>query len=294
MLDCLIIGGGPAGLTAAIYLARYRRRIKVIDAGASRAALIPKSHNYPGFKGIGGSDLIERLRDQALRYGAGLEAGSVTALERRTDGIFAAQYAGTETRARYVLLATGLIDGIPHIDGMRELEGEIVRFCPICDGYEAIDQRIGVIGGMAAAGKEALFLRTYSRQVFLFATDDEQHPETAGALREAGIEITRRPVRVEQSGEKAAVMVEDGTRYEVDVLYPAFGCDVRSELATTLGARCNEVGCLLVDDHQRTSVEGLYAAGDVVSELNQLSVAAGHAAVAATDIHNRLPRNFRC
>jgi thioredoxin reductase (NADPH) len=79
----------------------------------------------------------------------------------------------------------------------------------------------------------------------------------------------------------------------VDVLYPALGCDVRSQLATALGARCTEIGNLHVDDKQRTSVEGLYAAGDVVTDLHQLSVATGHAAVAATAIHNSLPRNFR-
>src|SRR3954453_1796972 len=110
MLDCLIVGGGPAGLTAAIYLARYRRKTRLVDSGESRAGLIPESHNYPGFKGIGGPDLLRRLRDQALLYGAVLEQGRVTALVGDEDGNFIANCGGAETRARFVLLATGLVD----------------------------------------------------------------------------------------------------------------------------------------------------------------------------------------
>src|SRR5215218_6250161 len=114
MLDCLIIGGGPAGLITAIYLARYRRDTRVIDAGGSRAALIPTSHNYPGFPdGISGRELLVRLREQARRYGATLTAGSVERVELAADGTFRA-FAGTETiAARTVVLATGAMDVEP-------------------------------------------------------------------------------------------------------------------------------------------------------------------------------------
>ena len=112
MLDCLIIGGGPAGLTAAIYLARYRRQALVVDAGESRAALIPESHNYPGFQGIAGPALLERLRAQARRYGAELRRGTVSALARDGD-VFTAVADGERLRARTVILATGLVDKKP-------------------------------------------------------------------------------------------------------------------------------------------------------------------------------------
>ena len=149
MLDCLIVGGGPAGLTAAIYLARYRRRARVIDEGKSRAALIPESHNYPGFKGIAGPDLLARLRDQALLYGGALERGNVTTLDRRPDGGFVATNGSREILARSVLLATGLVDARPQIDGLGDgIYSGAVRFCPICDGFEAMDQRVGVMGDM--------------------------------------------------------------------------------------------------------------------------------------------------
>jgi thioredoxin reductase (NADPH) len=294
MLDCLIVGGGPAGLTAAIYLARYRRKTRLIDSGESRAALIPESHNYPGFRGIGGPDLLRRLRDQAVSYGAMLEQGRVSALTGDQDSVFIAECDDRQIRARFVLLASGLVDEAPQIEGLTDgVYSGVIRFCPVCDGFEAMDRCIGVVGNMESAGKKALFLRTYSRQISVFSTDDQQSSPLSDNLRESGIAILGRPVRVVRSGEKVTVIVADGGRHDLDVLYPALGCNVRSELATQLGALCSDEGNLQVDGHQQTTVPGLYAAGDVVTDLHQLSVATGHAAVAATAIHNKLPRNFR-
>lgn len=296
MLDCLIIGGGPAGLTAAIYLARYRRSTRVIDAGNSRAALIPESHNYPGFQGIGGPDLLRRLREQARRYEAELEAGEVTTLLREDDGSFIAASGGRAVRARTVLLASGLVDDKPLTEGLREgIAHGAIRFCPICDGYEAIDRKVGVLGPVETAGRKALFMRTYTRDVTLYATDDAQSAsdDLGRELQEAEVALGGVPLRVDPEGDTVTVTVEGGGRQMLDTLYPAMGCDVRSAIATTLGAACTDNGNLKVDDRQRTSVAGLYAAGDVVSDLHQLSVATGHAAIAATDIHNRLARNLR-
>lgn len=293
MFDCLIIGGGPAGLTAAIYLARYRRRIVLIDAGQSRAALIPESHNYPGFQGIAGPALLERLRGQALRYGATLERGTVSALAR-DGGVFSAQVDGKSLRAHTVVMATGLIDKKPQTEGLREgIAHGAIRFCPICDGYEATDKRIGVLGPFKTAGEKALFMRTYSRDVRLFVTDGVHADDLKHALDEAGIAIAGVAARVDPSAEGVSVTVEGGKTHVLDVLYPAMGCTVRSDLAAAVGADRNAIGNLSVDEHQATTVEGLFGAGDVVTDLHQLSVATGHAAVAATAIHNRLSRNNR-
>ena len=292
MLDCLIIGGGPAGLTAAIYLARYRRDVLVVDAGRSRAALIPESHNYPGFKGINGRALLERLREQARLYGAGLETATVTALARDGD-VFTAEAAGKRLRARTVLMATGIVDKKPVTDGLREgIAHGAIRFCPICDAYEARDKRIGVLGPFDTAAHKALFLRTYSRAVWLFPTDGAKRGDLAQALDDAGVVSAGVPERVTPSADGVTILA-GGVAHTLDTLYPVMGCDVRSDLATALGAACNDIGNLRVDDHQRTSVPGLFGAGDVVSDLHQLSVAAGHAAIAATSIHNHLEPNFR-
>jgi thioredoxin reductase (NADPH) len=293
MLDCLIIGGGPAGLTAANYLARYRRRALVVDDQASRAALIPASHNYPGFKGIEGRELLARLRDQAERYGAKIEYGRIESLCRGPAERFVALHGRRQIEARVVLLATGLVDERPNIVGIdAAIRGGAVRFCPICDSFEAMNRCIGVLGAADEAGKKALFLRTYSRHVTFFPTDGaSMTDEHRRAFEAAKVSISGTPVEIDYRGQRLGVKVEGGETISLDVLYPALGCRVRSELAVSVGAKCTAVGTLRVNEHQQTSVSGLYAAGDVVSDLHQIVVATSHAAVAATAIHNRLPRN---
>ena len=294
VLDCLIIGGGPAGLLAAIYLGRYLRTVQIIDAGESRAATIPESHNYPGFFGIAGSELLRRLNAQAREYGAELVSGRVTSLRKESES-FVATCSGSDVNARFILIATGLVDHCPPIEGPPACPSEVIRFCPICDGYEAIDRRVGVLGDIKAGGKKALFLRTYTKDVSLFLTDETtEDVEWHENLTKADVKIVGKLKQIRQTPDNTVTIVAHGGQsYEVDALYPALGCNVRSDLATGLGALSTANGNLEVDDHQRTSIDGLYAAGDVVTDLHQLSVAFGHAAIAATDIHNRLPANPR-
>jgi thioredoxin reductase (NADPH) len=297
ILDCLIVGGGPAGLTAATYLARFRRRVLVADEGQSRAALIPLSHNYPGYSGISGRDLLAVLRAQAERYGARHRSGRVDALEPAEDHSFVASIGRSRIRAKTVLLATGIVDVNPALDGLSQaVQDGALRYCPICDGYETIDLRIGVLGTMKSAARKAVFMRTYSADVTLLLTEEPSPEDEAQIeiLREAGVAIAPGVVRdMVASGDTVRAMLAGGETCEMDLFYPALGCDVRSGLATALGARTDEQGCLVVDQHQQTGIPGLLAAGDVVSDLHQISVAFGHAAVAATAIHNALPYNFR-
>jgi thioredoxin reductase (NADPH) len=297
IIDCLIVGGGPAGLTAATYLGRYRRSVMLVDAGESRAAFIPESHNYPGYAGIAGADLLKLLRRQAGEFGAKLVVGRVDALEPEGDQLLLARFGGETVRARSVLLATGIIDKDPPLPGIRiAVQKGTLRYCPICDGYEVTDQRIGVFGPVQTGGKKALFLRTYSADVTLLLTEapTDADGEMLQTLDQCGVTVSSAlRFDLEEQGTQIAALFADGTRHEFDVIYPALGCEVRSGLATALGATSDEVGCLLVDPHQRTAVPGILAAGDVVSDLHQLSVAVGHAAIASTAIHNSLPRNFR-
>jgi thioredoxin reductase (NADPH) len=295
LYDCAIIGGGPAGFTAAVYPARYRRRVVLFDGGESRASLIPQSHNYPGFpNGVSGPGLLGALRKQALGYCVRTVGARVTELKRDGEG-FAAIFDGQEIRARLVLLATGIVDGSPDLPGLNEAIAEgLIRYCPVCDGYEASGRRIAVLGdGNDAAGK-ARFLRTYSNDVTLLSLDGraDNTQEREKSLREAHVKVAGRVNAMRNSGGEIQAVLEDGQSLSFDVVYPALGCAVSSELAVALGARTNDVGCLEVDRHQRTTVEGIYAAGDVVSDLHQIAVATGHAAIAATDIHRSLPRNF--
>jgi thioredoxin reductase (NADPH) len=290
--DCLIIGGGPAGLTAAVYLARYRRRIILFDNGESRASLIPESHNYPGFPdGVSGPGLLRALGKQAQAYGIQMVGARITGLKRDDRGL-AATSGGQEIKARSVLLATGIVDQSPDLPGHDEAVARgLIRYCPVCDAYEATDQRIGVLGRGDDASSKARFLRTYSKDVTLLSLDELGG--SAGPLREAGIKVAGPVVAIEHSAEGMRAVLQSGQTLSLDVIYPALGCGVRSELASRLGARTNDVGCLEVDSHQRTTVAGIYAAGDVVSDLHQIAVGTGHAAIAATHIHKSLPENFK-
>lgn len=285
-LDCLIVGAGPAGLVAATYLARYRRRIALVDAGASRARWIPTSHNCPGFPlGVSGTTLLARLREQAEGHGVVVEHGRIESLARDGDGFLARDAAGGEWRAAMVVLATGIVDRLPEVDGgpgvlAAAIEAGTLRLCAICDGYEAQDSRIAVLAPKDEAEGHARFLRTFSRSVDVIDSD-----------RPYRLSCDAGGCRVECEGEAGGG--GQASVREYDTLYPVLGGDSQSQLAAALGAELDDEGALRTDDHQQTSVPGLYAIGDVVSALNQIAVAVGHAAVAATAVHNRLPPNPR-
>lgn len=315
-VDCLIIGAGPGGLTAAIYLARFRRNIAIVDSGFSRAALIPTTHNCPGFPdGISGKDLLYRLRSQAGHYGADVRTGEVTHL-KRTESLFEAEISnnshssrssdssqsgsgegnGASTiRAITVLLATGTADSRLNTEDWKTcIRNGLIRLCPICDAFEVQNQSIALVSSSPREGvKHALFLRTYSQNVTLIyegkavLTNAEKKK-----LRKLNIDVIEDASDCIHITEETnpSVRLSSGEELHFDVIYPMLGESPRSKLATQLGARCNNQGKLIVDRHQRTTVPGVYAVGDVVDELNQISVAAAHAAIASTDIHNRLNR----
>lgn len=291
-LDALVIGAGPAGLTSAIYLARFRRRIALVDAGHSRASYIPRTRNYPGFPdGISGDELLSRLRAQAGRYGARVTPGLVTSLERR-EGHFVAQ-AEERYVARRVILATGIVDKEPEMAGLKEAVARgAIRLCAICDGHEVIDRDVAVYGPAEDAIRHARFMKTFSPRITVLLTREGAGLSAAHreALARERLDCVEAPVAgLALAGDgRARVSFGDGTERAFETVYPVLGCRMRSELALALGARTTEAGDILVDDHQRTSVAGLYAVGDVVAALNQLSVAVGHAAIAATDLHNSL------
>jgi thioredoxin reductase (NADPH) len=290
----VIVGGGPAGLTAAVYLARYRRRVVVFDSGESRAGLIPESHNYPGFPdGISGNGLLASLRAQATQYGVTIIPSEVTALERSGLG-FRVLHGLGETETSFVLVATGIVDEHPEMDGSADAIAEgLVRYCPVCDAYEATDKKIAVFGAGSDAASKAKFLRSYSADVTWLRSVNESPSIHDGAMaNDVGIDVLNSVDKLERV-DGGICARSGGTTFRFDLLYPALGCDVRSDIALKLGAQTTKVGCLLVDEHQRTTIKGLYAAGDVVSDLHQIAVATGHAAIAATHIHKMLEPRLR-
>jgi thioredoxin reductase (NADPH) len=292
-IDCLIVGAGPAGLTAAIYLARFRRSIALVDAGNPRASYIPRTRNYPGFPdGISGTELLERLTLQAARYGAKVQAGLVESIERDGDA-FVASVGDERIHARKVLLATGIVDKEPEMRDIREaIRCGCIRLCPICDGFEVADTTVAVYGPAKNATKHALFIRTFVREATVLVPrgDEPLTRDECEELHRCGVHVVDAPVAqiYMTDDRRAGVRTADGAEHVFDTVYPSLGCRPRVELATALGAKCAGEGEVVVDAHQETSVPGLYAAGDVVAALNQISVATGHAAIAATAIHNAL------
>jgi thioredoxin reductase (NADPH) len=294
LLDALVIGAGPAGLAAAIYLGRFKRRFVVVHGGDSRARYIPLSRNHPGFPdGISGRDLLERMQLQAERFGAVLQPGVVTSLRVRKGGFVARLADGEEITAATVLLASGVKDVLPpFVDVEEAVRKGLLRVCPICDGFEVQGKEVGVIGDGIKGAREALFLTNYSQRICLVHVGmSEQLPaEERVRLEHAGIEVVDSSARQLALDPEcaSAICFSGGEIRHFDVLYSALGTKPRSELAIQLGASVTPDSCLTVSDHQETTVSGLYAAGDLVRGLNQISTAEGEAAIAATAIHNRL------
>jgi thioredoxin reductase (NADPH) len=291
--DCIIIGGGPAGLTAAIYLGRFLRKCVVIDAGDGRALSIPRSRNLPGFPdGIGGADLLSRMKRQALAYGAAIRDGKVNHLAQVGDW-FVAEVGATTYRSRTVILATGVLNHRPVMPAEAHdaaLARGLIRYCSVCDGFEAQGMNIAVLGCDHHGAAEAEFLRPYGARVTLLAQRAASLPWLDDArLIRLGIDIVKEAAHeIRFHGDQVIVKFIGGRELAFDTLYPALGSTPHSQLITAIGAQVSNLGCVLTDAHQQTCVPGLFAAGDVVEGLDQISVATGQAAEAATAIHNLL------
>ncbi len=288
--DCIVVGGGAAGLTAAVYLARFRRRVMVIDGYASRARYIPTSHNCPGFPdGISGLDLLATLRRHARNFDARVTRGTVTSL-RRQRGFFELKMKRRTLHARTVLLATGIVDLLPDVSGTRAaIHRGVMRLCPICDGFEASGQRIAVLGPASSVIGHAKFLRTYSDRITAVLSESTAlSARNRTIARRHGIAIIEYPHAIRLSASGCRIRDAQGD-HQFDCLYPALGFKPKCRLASDVAARVDRHGEILVGRHMQTSIPGLFAAGDCVSGLHQISVATGQAAVAATAIHNYLP-----
>jgi thioredoxin reductase (NADPH) len=292
--DCLVIGGGPAGLTAAIYLVRFHLSLKLVDAGKSRASWIPCTHNHAGYPGgISGKELLARMKEQAQMYGAAIITNRVTRLDR-VEGGFRAEWGAGSATARTVLIATGVTNRRPPMD--EDLHDEalargLIRYCPICDGYEVTDKKVGVIGSGRHGVAEAVFLRGFTEDITLIAPDTvhELSEGDQARLKEYGIKTVDGPCAAVAAHDDCIVVDTPDGHHTFDSVYPALGSDTHTELAEQVGAELKD-GNIVVDDHQRTTVPGLYAAGDVVLGLDQISHAMGEGGVAATTIRNDLAK----
>ncbi|ACP22984.1 NADPH dependent thioredoxin reductase (plasmid) [Sinorhizobium fredii NGR234] len=292
--DCIVVGGGPAGLAASVYLARLNRRVVVVDEGNSRASLIPRSYNHPAFPdGVPGQALLDRMHEQASRYGVEHVAGRADLLERLDDG-FRCISAGQSIQSRAIICATGLVDVLPPWPDATELvrHGNL-RVCPICDGYEINGAPVVVIGNSRRAMKEAAFLLSFTDDVTVVTLGAEPEGLSPAVIKPPIRLVTaqlarHRPV----SEDRIALEFLDGTMLEAVAVYSALGCRPQSLLARAIGVRLDEEGRIPTDQHQRTNVRRFYAIGDVVTGLNQMGVAMAQGEIAAVAAHNDLTEAF--
>jgi thioredoxin reductase len=267
MDDAIIVGGGPAGLAAALTLGRGRRRVLLLDAGEGRNAPADAVHNLLAHDGTPPEELRRIGRGQLARY------GSVRFREARVDraqalagGGFRLELAGGEgVEARRLLLATGLVDELPAIDGLAALWGRSAFHCPYCHGYEVSGRRLAVLGAGPERMRLALQLTRFSDDLVLCTHGQPLQRDLAELLAANGVPVADEPVRRFEGGDGRLerIVLEGGAPLDRDAVFIPTSLRQRSELAAWLGCALLPDGCVEVDEFARTSVPGVYAAGDM-------------------------------
>jgi len=280
--DGLIVGGGPAGLSAAIYLARYNRSVLVADRGSGRSTSHEVNENYLGFPdGIASTQLRELGREQARRFGVELMSDDVSGIEH-VDGVFRASSVRREYRARTVIFATGATDVFPDFELMREYVGRSLFWCITCDGYKVRGRRVVVVGHDGSAAVTALQFLNFTERVRIVtnrsAGEAALSEEKRGDLARRGIEVYEGCIAEVQGahGMMQALRLDDGREIELDAMFNQQGATPNSELAQSLGVETSYHGWIKCDVEQRTNVERVYAAGDVTRMFAHQIVTAAH------------------
>ncbi len=293
--DAIIIGGGPAGLSAALVLARCRRNVIVIDAGHTRNAAARHMHNYLTRDGVPPRE-FRRLARAELRN-LGVRTLNATAVDaaRNRDGLFTIRLAsGRELRSRALLLATGVVDVLPQVPGFDTLYGRTIHHCPYCDGYPYADKRLAAYGKGRAAIGLAMLLKQWTDDVIactdgepLTAADRARAKRHGIALRES--RVTRFEGR---AGRLRRVHFSRGEPLDRDGLFFNTGQVQRSGLAAKLKCEFKDNGGIRTDRRQCAGMPGLYVAGDADREVQFVVVAASQGATAGTAINQDLLRRF--
>ncbi|MFI8510713.1 NAD(P)/FAD-dependent oxidoreductase [Streptomyces sp. NPDC085460] len=291
-VDTIVVGGGPAGLSAALYLARYNREVLVFDTGHGRSTHHQTNHNYLGFPdGIPTVDLRKLGTEQLARYPrARIVHHLITHAEGDAEQGFTVRSQGHSWRARTLVLATGVLDHFPHFAGWESYVGRSMFWCITCDGYENRGKRILVVGHTDAAAGEAMQLHSLTDRVELLTNSraDDISPKFRRRLDGAGI-----PVHHDRIGEVegadgmlSAVVTRGGRRLELDALFSIQGATPETTLARQLGLPLADSGYVVVDTEQKTAVPGVYAAGDLTAlHSHQVTAAVHEGAQAASAVN---------
>lgn len=285
-VDAVVVGGGPAGLAAALWLGRYRRSVVVVDSGEYRSGRVERSHGYLGRDPQRPVELLERGRDELAAYPTARHLpGTAQAVAQRADGRFDVTLAdGPPLLAHRLVLAAGVQDTFPSVAGFAEHYGASVFHCPACDGYEARDRDVVALGWSEHLAGFAVTLLNWARSVTV-VTDGHAFAGDAACRRLLGAQrvelIEQRAARLEGTrGDLTALVLADGRRLPTSLVFFSVAHTPRTRLAGQLGCRLTDEGYVAVDEQGATSVPGVYAAGDLVPGLQLVSVAAASGVVA--------------
>jgi thioredoxin reductase (NADPH) len=290
--DVIIVGGGCAGLSAAIYLGRAMREVLLIDSGQSLALWEPDIQNFLGFpEGISGEELIRRGKAQAAKYKIEIVSDEISSARRDESGFFL-DGRSTQYHGQRVLLATGLLHIPPDVPYVKECLGHSMFFCKDCDGYRNQGKQIAIVGSNNEAVEYALGMLCYASCISIATNNkptnwDEEHDRWISEY-EIPVYTSRIEDVKQQNGFLKSLTFADGRCVEVDALFTTRGDIVYNKLGKMLGAKLDVDGQILVDQCMKTSVPGLYAAGCVTPANCQMIIAAGDGAVAAQAINRDL------
>jgi thioredoxin reductase (NADPH) len=290
-----VIGGGPAGLAASIYLARFKRRVAIFEHGIPRVYWAPKIRNLLGYRnGIRGADLLAEFRRHSHRYRKIKRFAELARIRRISGGFRVITESGEVHTSRKVILATGVNDVQPTLGNLDALRKRgVLRYCSICDGYEMAKSRIAVLAKDDEGIQKALFLANWTKEIHLILPPSLKITKhRARQMEGIGFRITRSDHFEIGKGRRdrmATIRTAEGTSEKYAAIYVELGCDTHGFATKGLkGLDTAAGGFINATAEQRTSVPGLFAAGDCVNRLGQVSVALGQAAIAATNVHHEL------
>jgi len=291
--DAIIVGGGPAGLSAALVLGRCRRRVLVCDTGSPRNAASRGLHGFVTRDGVLPQEFLQIARAELEQYAVEVLAREVVAAEPEAGGFAVTLGDGRTLRCRKLLLATGVVDQIPEIPGAREMYGRGVYHCPYCDGWEVRDQPVAVYGPGVDAAKLALGLTTWTRDVALLTGGKSRlRPERRARLARNGVAVREDRIVALEGREDILerVVFASGEPLPRRALFFRTGQHQRSRLAEKLGCALNRKGTVTTNRLSGTCVPGVFCAGDASDDVQLVIVAAAEGAKAAFAINHELQR----
>ena len=287
--DVAVIGGGAAGLSAALVLSRARRKVLVLDAGSPRNAPAAHMHGYLSRDGMPPAELLAAGSDEVRRYGGDIATGTVTDLVHDGHGFTALLTGGQRISARRVLVTTGLRDELPDIPRLRDRWARDVLHCPYCHGHEVSDRRLGVVGGTPGAVRYAQIVLQWTNDLTYFTSPDVLTAVERSELLARGIGVVEGTIDQlvidDDADELRGVQLRDGCVIPVDALFVPPRFVPNSALLVGLGCDADVDGWVIVDITGRTSVAGVWAAGNIVDPRAQVITAAGAGSAAAIAIN---------